>query len=215
MVRTSIVQKNKTSKRTSTDKLGGRIPLLVPSRLNAKQQKLYKRFHDTALPWAKKSGFEMQLPNGSVIGPFNLLLHTPDLANSFLDWESAQTRHSGLSEEVRQVIILTVGAIWNSTYELYAHTAVGRSAGLSTGAIRAIKSHRAPSDVSSSAQAAYRLIDVLLRKHDVPERRYAEAVTALGVDGVVAAVQLAGHYMTVSALLNAFRIPAPRREQGT
>jgi hypothetical protein len=38
--------------------------------------------------------------------------------------------NSSLTLRVRQVVILPVGAVWRSAYELYAHSAVARSAGL-------------------------------------------------------------------------------------
>ena len=38
--------------------------------------------------------------------------------------------YTSLDERVRQVIVLTVGAIWHADYELYAHAAVARKAEL-------------------------------------------------------------------------------------
>ncbi|HEV2739509.1 MAG TPA: hypothetical protein VGU66_13085 [Candidatus Elarobacter sp.] len=94
-------------------------------------------------------------------------------------------------------------------YELYAHTAVGRTAGLPDEVIQAIKEHRRPEGVSEAARAAYRLVESLMLTYDVPDAVYTAAVAALGANGVVAVVQLAGHYITVCAMLNAFRIPTP------
>jgi 4-carboxymuconolactone decarboxylase len=126
-----------------------------------------------------------------------------------MDWGAAQSKDSSLSAEVRDVVILTTGVIWTAEYEIYAHTAVGLQAGLSAAAIEAIKNHRAPDDVSPAAIAADHFIDCLFRTHRTPADVDANALRALGEEGVVAAMQLAGRYVTASAMLNAFAVPVP------
>ena len=54
-----------------------------------------------------------------------------------------------------------------------------------------------------------RFVDELVRTHRVSDDTYAAAEAALGRDGVLDTVHLTGMYLSVSALLNAFEIPAP------
>jgi len=190
--------------------LGGRLRLLDPMSLEVEQRAFYDRVCANQLPRAQKAGFEMQLPGGELIGPFNALLRAPGISGAFMDWEHPQGEQSGLDEEIRQVIILTVGALWRADYELYAHTAVGRTAGWSSAAMDAIKRADVPKDTSLAAIAVYRLVDAVVRTYDVPDDVYNNAISMLGAKGVVAALQLAGQYMTVSAILKTFRIPAPQ-----
>lgn len=44
---------------------------------------------------------------------------------------AAEDKHTSLDARVRQVVILAVGAVWKADYQLYAHAAVARKAGLS------------------------------------------------------------------------------------
>jgi 4-carboxymuconolactone decarboxylase len=62
--------------------------------------------------------------------PFNPALLNPAIAAPFLDLQSAEQMHTSLSARVREVVILAVGDAWQADYELYAHVAVARTAGL-------------------------------------------------------------------------------------
>lgn len=192
-----------------TETLGGRLALLRPNELNDDQRTLYEHLLATQIAWAERSGFEARLPDGRLIGPFNAFLHTPAMARAYTDWVSAEDRHTSLAADVRQVIILTVGAAWQAQYELYAHAAVGREAGLTDETIRAIAGEREPDGLSREARAAYRFTNALVRDRAVADGLYAEAVATLRVQGVADMVQLIGSYLATSALLNAFRVPAP------
>ena len=197
---------NKTDKEAG---LGGRLPLLQPPDLTIEQQKLYKYLEDTKVTWANKSGFQAELPDGRLIGPFNAFLYSPALGWGFNEWIDAETQHTSLSTSVRQVIILTVGAAWHAAYELYAHAAVGKTAGLSDAVLTAIAQGQEPADLAAPEAAAYRFTQALATRQQVPDDRYQAAVAAFGARGVVEMVHLIGQYLATSALLNAFAVPAP------
>ena len=120
----------------TTDGLGGRIPLAQPAHLSGSQQSLYKTISETSVPWATASGFVARIDDGRLVGPFNTLLESPELGDAFLQFQSAEQKMTSLSEPVRQVVILTVGSVWKASYELYAHSAVARTAGLSEDAVQ-------------------------------------------------------------------------------
>src|SRR6202008_1934409 len=52
-----------------------------------------------------------------------------EIATRFLKLQVAEERHTSLDERIRQVVILTVGAVWRAPYELYAHSAVAHHSG--------------------------------------------------------------------------------------
>lgn len=189
--------------------LGGRLALLHPDELTADQRATYDYLQETKVRWAEESGFEATLPDGRLIGPFNAFLYSPFLGRGYNDWIDAEGAHTSLSPTVRQIIILTVGAVWASAYELYAHTAVGRAAGLGDEAIASIKGGEQPANLSDEEATAYRFAHALTAGHTVGEDLYQEAVAAFGEKGTVDMVHLIGQYMSASALLNAFSVPAP------
>ena len=109
--------------------LGGRVPLFDPHALTAAQKAVYDSMVADMVPWAKAAGFTAMLEDGRLVGPFNTILESPGIAAAFLALQAAEQKHTTLSKRVRQVVILTVGAVWKCDYERYAHEAVARQGG--------------------------------------------------------------------------------------
>ena len=122
----------------SSQTLGGRVPLLDPQELTAAQQAVYETLNTKMVPWAEAAGFQAKLDDGKLVGPFNTILLSPEIAASFLALQASEQEHTSLSERVRQVVILTVGAVWKCDYERYAHVTVAREAGLSENIVSAL-----------------------------------------------------------------------------
>jgi 4-carboxymuconolactone decarboxylase len=95
------------------------------------------------------------------------------------------------------------------TLELYAHSAVARDAGVPEAAIQALVSGKSSEDLSPEEQVAHRFARQLATEHDVDADLYREAESMFGRTGLVDMVYLIGMYLLTSALLNAFKIPAP------
>ena len=119
-----------------TEDLGGRLPLLNPLALSAQQRDLYDRINATFGKWSDSIHFQSKTDNGRIIGPFNPILYSPGISSSFLGLHDAEEKYTSLDERVRQVVILATGSVWRSDYELYAHSAAARKAGISENAIR-------------------------------------------------------------------------------
>ena len=193
----------------SQQSLGGRLPLLQPDALKPEQKALYDRIVTQAVPWAESAGFLAKQADGTLLGPFNCILLSPKIASSFLDLQAAEGEGSVLSNRVRQVVILTVGAVWNSDYERYAHSAVAKKAGLPEDAIQALCKGKPATTLTQEEQVAQRFTRQITEARRVDDQVYAEAVAAFGTEGIVDLLILAGCYDTVSSLLNAFQVPAP------
>jgi 4-carboxymuconolactone decarboxylase len=109
-------------------------------------------------------------------------------------------------------VILAVGAVWKSDYELYAHTAAAREAGISEHAIRTLAIGRLPNDLSDQEKIAQSFARQLSAEHRVDGALYGAAERAFGQQGLVDIIYLTGIYHIVCALLNAFEIPVPGSE---
>ncbi len=193
-------------------RLGGRLPLLDPAGLSEAQRSVYDRLVNTMVRWADRSGFQSMAENGRLIGPFNPVLLSPGITPAFLDLQDAEQAHTSLDERVRQVVILSVGAVWRSEYELYAHAAVALKAGLPEATVQALASGRVPDELSEPEKLSARFARALSTGHRVDAALYQAAEAAFGPRGLVDLVTLAGIYHIVCGLLNAFEIPAPTRE---
>ena len=185
------------------------MPLLKPDDLDADQTKLHVTITDKLVVWANESGFQADTPDGSLIGPFNPMLYSPQVSEGSLAFLQAEQEHTALGKTVREVVILTIGAIWGAAYELYAHAAVGKKAGLSPETIEALAAGGTPETLSVEESVAHEFTRSLVANHRVDQELYLRAAETLGEKGIVDLVYLAGNYMTVSALLNAFEVPVP------
>lgn len=188
--------------------LGGRLPLLSPDALDEEQRAVHARLRVTRLRSAEGAGYTAALPDGRLIGPFNVMLRNPRIARPLLEWAQA-IAGSGIPADVREVVILTVAAHWRAEYALYAHTAGAERAGVPETAIAALRHGDTPRGLRAEADLAHRVAGALVRHHQVSDELYAEAVAVFGTEGLVALVNLIGQYLNTCALLACFQVPAP------
>jgi 4-carboxymuconolactone decarboxylase len=121
----------------------------------------------------------------------------------------AEPKNTKLDKRTRQVVILTVGAVWNSPYELYAHSAEARKVGLPEAAIQALASGESPEGLTSNELVAHQFARQLTAERRVDDDLYPKAKQVFGEEGLVDMIYLIGIYLVTCALLNGFEIPAP------
>jgi 4-carboxymuconolactone decarboxylase len=192
-----------------TDALGGRLPLADRATLDPAQQEIFDRMATRIVPWAKDAQFQSAAEDGRLIGPFNPALLNPAIAAPFLDLASAEQMHTSLDARVREVVILAVGAVWQADYELYAHVAVARKAGLSDETARVLAAGGQPHDLTYDEALALRLTQQLSTNHRVDESLYQAAENSFGTQGLIDIAFLVGIYHSVCAMLTMFAINAP------
>jgi 4-carboxymuconolactone decarboxylase len=188
--------------------LGGRLPLADPANLSAAQRELFKKMTSTVVPWSDDTGFDSTTGDGRFIGPFNPALLNPAMTSAAAELLLGEREHTSLSARLREVVILAVGGVWQSEYELYAHTAAARKVGITEEAIRELVSGALPTDLSEDETIAAELTRALSTTHRVDELLYRQAENCFGTKGLTDIVILIGIYHTVCATLNLFEIPA-------
>jgi 4-carboxymuconolactone decarboxylase len=189
--------------------MSGRLRPLTPVDLDESQRTLYDSLVANEIPWAESAGVQAKTSAGALLGPFNPLLFSPVLATAQLGVFRADKVGTSLSRRVHEVVVLTVGAAWGSHYELYAHSALARVAGLPDTLIRALATDQSPVFEFQEEAIAHAFTSQLVHKHRVDRNTYAEAARALGDKGVVDMVMLIGLYLTTCAIINAFEVPVP------
>jgi 4-carboxymuconolactone decarboxylase len=192
-----------------TDALGGRLPLVDPAAFTGAQRQLFDRVTTTRERRANDAGFRITTPDGRLIGPFNACLLRPEVALKLLEFSSTAQSQTSLSDREREVVILAVGAVWDARFELYAHSALARQAGLSAESITALVNGRLPDDLSAQEKVAGRVAQQLSAGHRVDDELYREAQNAFGAMGLFDIAALIGVYHSVCAILNLFEVPAP------
>lgn len=190
-------------------RLGGRVALFDPARLDAVQKSLYDQVLRDIVPWAEKAGFRSTDSDDRLIGPFNAMLFSPDVSKPFLALQMAEEGGTSLSNRARQVVILSVGSVWKAPYELYAHSAVARTTGLDDNTIRALKNGEPCEELSDDEQVAQRFTLRLITERRVDADLFVDAQQAFDNKGLLEMLVLIACYQTVCSVLNVFEIPAP------
>ncbi|WP_422743452.1 carboxymuconolactone decarboxylase family protein [Mycobacterium sp. WMMD1722] len=191
--------------------LGGRLPLIDPATLTGDQKDLYATMRLTLIAWADSYDVRAMTDDGKLIGPFNPCLYSTGITPGFLAWMQADLAHTTLDKQTHEVVILTVGAIWKSPYETYAHSAVARTVGLPEAAIEGLCRGETPPELTAGQLLAHRFASQLTREHEVDDDLYREVEMHFGSATLVDLVYLVGLYLLTCALLNAFQIPKPGR----
>ena len=184
-----------------------RLSFISPNELTPEQRPLYE---DMKAGVTKKyNAFTTVRDDGAILGPWSAWLHEPDLGTAIWDVTKAMTRFRHLPELVRQVVILTVGSRYGAAYEIYAHSVVGRAAGISDEQLATITAGHRPENLSPEAECAYNAAKALLDGGVLAEPVYRQALGLFGQHGVNELIYLVGHYCFVSMTLNGFDIPVP------
>lgn len=194
-----------------SDTLGGRLPLADPatSTLTPAQQELVDSVMANQLPWANENGFQITTDDGQLIGPFNTFLLRPEVALRFLAFAAAEASHTSLSDTVREVVIVAVGAVWGADYELYAHKILARRIGLSPEAIKALSEGAVPDELGEQEKIAVRVARQLLVEHRLDDDLFRVAEQTFGKRGLYDIGAVMGQYQAVCTLLTMFAVPAP------
>jgi 4-carboxymuconolactone decarboxylase len=187
-----------------------RLPLIPPQQLSAEQRQLYDDMQKGMK--SNFNAFRNTADDGSLIGPWNAWLHEPVIGAAIWNLTKAMTMQATLSDPVRQIAILVVGAHFRAAYELYAHIAVAEQEGMSQARLSTLVSGNRPADLTDEEGCAYDVAFALVSGGVLPEPCYTRAVTLFGQHGANELIYLVGLYCLVSTTLNAFNVPVPERE---
>ena len=187
-----------------------RLPLIAPADLTAEQKPLYEDMRKGIA--SNFNAFKVERDDGALMGPWNPWLHEPAIGKAIWGLTMAMTAGASLTDNVRQVVILVVGARFDAAYEIYAHIAVAEREGMKPERLATLVADVKPVDLSPEESIAYDFAYALVRGGVLPEPIYRLAVTTFGQHGTNEMIYLVGLYSLVSTTLNGFNVPAPERE---
>ena len=115
-------------------------------------------------------------------------------------------------DNIRQIVILVVGARFDAAYEIYAHIAVAEKEGMKPERLATLVANLKPVDLAPDESIAFDVAYALVRGGTLPEPLYRLGVTTFGQHGLNELIYLVGLYAMVSTTLNGFNVPVPERE---
>jgi alkylhydroperoxidase family enzyme len=187
-----------------------RLPLIAPDDLTAEQRTLYQDMRKGIA--SNFNDFKTEREDGALMGPWNAWLHEPAIGKAIWNLTLAMTANAVLPDNVRQVVILVVGARYDAAYEIYAHVAVAEREKMSPERLATLVADLKPVDLTPEESIAFDLAYALVRGGTLPEPVYRLALATFGQHGLNEMIYLVGLYAMVSTTLNGFNVPVPERE---
>lgn len=143
---------------------------------------------------------------GSVSGPYGVLLHSPELAirgaalSNYLRWNSVLTPVQLETAVITTARHLRAHVMWS------AHVRLGRQAGVREAVIDSVKALDDMAGLTDEEAEIVRFVRELLEDHRVSDGTFAALHSRLGDQGIVDLTGLVGYYQFVGSTLNAFEI---------
>jgi len=187
-----------------------RLPPLTRDRLSPELRDVHDGI--ASLVGSKQQRIVVLNTDGALIGPFPAMLHFPQFGVPALLFQRALAAEARLPKTVREVAILTVGAVFGARYELYAHEITAAEVGLSPSQIATLAAGGRPAGLSDAEEIAHDVAHALATGHIVPASTYARATELLGREGVGELVFLVSGYCQIAMVLNAFDVPVPEAD---
>ncbi len=187
----------------------GRLAPLVPDSLNPEQRALFEAI-TTGQRSKGRSLDDFLLPDGELRGPFNPWLYATNIGHPAQRLGEAIRYQTDLPPKLRELAILAVAAFWRADYEWWAHSRIGRNAGLAEETIAALKEGKLPRDADADEKTVHKFAQELIAKKQLSDDTYREAAALLGDQGAVELVTLLGYYTLVSMTLKAFKVTMPK-----
>jgi alkylhydroperoxidase family enzyme len=160
--------------------------------------------HPAAAPLVQRIVAE----RGSVLHLYQMLLHSPPLAEGWLNYLTAVRQKLSIGGALREMVIMRVAVLNGAPYEAFQHAPIALKEGMTQAQLDALEHWQDSPLFSDTERAVLRLTDAMTRDiHFAPE--IMEAVrAALGERGAVEVAATIAAYNMVSRFLEALQIHA-------
>lgn len=143
---------------------------------------------------------------GSVLHLYQMLLHSPPLAEGWLTFFTAVRQQLDLPGDLRELVIMRVAQLNGAPYEADQHRPIALKEGVSQAQLEALADWESATVFSAVQRAALRLTDAVTRQIQFDEALMAEAQARLGARQTVELVATIAGYNLVSRFLEAMQI---------
>lgn len=173
----------------------------------------------TDIPMARIPYFDMalapaelkaQLGERPPLNIYRMVAHGGATAQGFLALGSAILRRASLPAQLRELVILRVGALCSSRYEVTQHRRVAALAGVSVAQIEAVLTHP-EGDVPEAAfdlleRQVLRFTDAVVRHVKAPQAAFDALAAHLPAQQMMEITMTIGYYMLVCRILETFEV---------
>jgi 4-carboxymuconolactone decarboxylase len=162
-------------------------------------------------PEALRDAFDQvaALRNGTVSGPYGVLLHSPELAITGAALGNYVRWRSDLTAAQRETAILTAARHFNAAVMWAGHVRLGREAGVREEVIDTIAARGDLTTLTDEEADIVRFVDELFANNRISDDTFAALHARLGDQGIVDITGLVGYYAFVGTTLNTFQLEPP------
>jgi AhpD family alkylhydroperoxidase len=148
---------------------------------------------------------------GSVLHLYQMLLHSPPLAEGWLAFFTAVRHKSTLDAALRELVIMRVAILNRAPYEAEQHAPIARAAGVSEQQLAELEHWQGSRAYSEAQRTVLALTDAMTRDVQCDAALVEAARAALGERHVVELVATIAGYNLVSRFLEALEIHSSDR----
>lgn len=172
-----------------------RLPVIPPGEYDADQARAADSFRASR--------------NVPVFGPFERLLHSPEVMSLAGQMGEYLRYRSAIGTVLSELVILIVAREWSQDYEWYVHAPIAVKQGIGEDIVDAIADGRRPARMSDDEAICYDFSVELQRNKRISDTTYGHAETRFGHKGVVDLVALNGYYGLLAMAMNTARMELP------
>lgn len=173
-----------------------RIPLVTREQIPAQEQAAYDAF-------VQGRGGR---PN---VGPYSLLAHMPEMAQRLEAWRLYLRAEASLSQQIQELVMLTVAREMNCSFIWYAHAAAARQAGVRDDIVDRLRHREELQNLSPAEQTAVQFARELLQKRQVSQATFNAATQHFGQRGTMTLTNVVACYAVLAYNMNTYELEAP------
>ena len=163
-------------------------------------------YADLQAPGAQPLVQRIVAERGSVLHLYQMLLHSPPLAEGWLGYMTAVRQKLSLAGSLRELVIMRVAQLNGAPYEAQQHEPIALQEGVSPGQLAALPDWPASTLFSATERAVLQLCDTMTRDIQVPQATLLAVRQHLGEQQTVELVATVAAYNMVSRFLEALHI---------
>ncbi len=137
---------------------------------------------------------------GSMIRPYEVLLHSPGLAGPAAELGQQIRYHGSLSDHDRELAILSVSIVAKCQFEWNAHVDIARQAGVREAALDHLQGSN--DKLTANEQLIVGFVRELSQNKTVSDEVFTRAQAALGDERLVELAALVGYYSMLAYVMN-------------
>lgn len=141
-----------------------------------------------------------------MINVFHMLAHAETAVRPFMRLGNALLFKGDLDDVLREIVILRVGHVTGSTYEVHQHKVVGRNCGMTDAQIDAVPAGAASPAFDDRQKLAIRVTDEVIANVRMAEATFEAAKAAFSHRELVELLLTIGFYAMIAGLLENLQV---------